>query len=152
MQANIRLCNNFILYFNLIAIKLQLQRLANKKYLFLPLAVKSYTDLKKNKYHIICTWALLLFFVAGQYMVYTHTHAQGIRPIKSACQNPNNQPKQTVTENCPLCDAMHHNTMAINSPVFFAPVVTASYFYKAVNHHFISTALILSAGRSPPMA
>jgi len=71
---------------------------------------------------------------------------------RSAYQDPNNQPKQTVTENCRLCDAMHHNTMAVSTPVFFAPVVTASYFYKAVNHDFISVALILSAGRSPPMA
>jgi len=108
--------------------------------------------LKKNIYHIICAWALLLFFAAGQYMVYAHTHAPGIGSIKSAWQNSNNQPKQTVTENCRLCDAMRHNTMAVNTPVFFAPVVTESYFYKAVNHDFISVALILSAGRSPPMA
>lgn len=142
-----------MLNFNLIAIKLQLQRLANKKYLFLQSAVKSYTlTLKKNKYHIICTWALLLFFAAGQYMVYTHTHNTGIGSIKSACKSPSNQPKQTVTETCRLCDAMHHNTMAVNAPVIFAPEVTTSYFYKAVNHDFISVALILSAGRSPPMA
>jgi hypothetical protein len=85
-------------------------------------------------------------------MVYAHTHNTGTVSIKSACQSPNNQPKQTVTENCRLCDAMHHNTMAVNTPVFFAPVVTASYFYKVVDHDFISVALILSAGRSPPMA
>ena len=127
--------------------------LADKKYLFLPSAVKSYTlTLKKNIYHIIYAWVLLLFFAAGQYMVYAHTHNTGIGSTKSAYQNPNNQHKQTVTETCRLCDAMHHNAMAVDTPVFFAPVVTASYFYKAVNHHFISIALILSAGRSPPMA
>jgi len=93
---------------------------------------------------------LLLFFAAGQYMVYAHTHNVGT--TRSAYQNPNNQPKQTVTENCRLCDAMHHNTMAVDHGVFFAPVITASYFYKAVDHDFISVALILSAGRSPPMA
>jgi len=153
MQANIRLCNNFILNFNLIAIKLQLIHLANKKYLFLPLAVKSYIlTLKKNIYHIICAWALLLFFAAGQYIVYAHTHYAGVGSTKSACQNSNNQPKQTVTETCRLCDAMHHNTMAVDAPVFFVPVVAATYFYKAVNHDFISIQLILSAGRSPPMA
>jgi len=85
-------------------------------------------------------------------MVYAHTHNTGTASIKSAWQNPNNQSKQTVTETCRLCDAMHHNTMAIDHSVFFAPVVTTSYFYKAVNHYFISIALILSAGRSPPMA
>lgn len=94
----------------------------------------------------------MLLFAAGQFMVYAHTHTPGIGSIKSAYQNPNNQPKQTVTETCRLCDAMHHNTMAVEHSVFFAPLVAASYFYKAVNHDFISIALILSAGRSPPMA
>ena len=138
---------------NLIAIKLQLLLSANKKYLFLPPAVKSYIlTLKKNNRHIICAWVLLLLFAAGQYIVYAHTHSVGIGATKSAYQNLNHQPQQTVTETCRLCDAMHHNTMAINTPVFFAPVVTSNYFYKAIDHDFISIALILSAGRSPPMA
>lgn len=85
-------------------------------------------------------------------MVYAHTHYAVAGSTKSAYQNSNHQPKQTVTETCRLCDAMHHNTMAVDAQVFFEPVVAASYFYKAVNHHFISIALILSAGRSPPMA
>jgi len=106
--------------------------------------------LKKNIYHIICAWALLFFFAAGQYAVYAHTHAPVSVSTKSAYQNSSHQPQQTIAETCRLCDAMHHNAMAINTPVFFAPVVTSNYFYKSVSHHFISIALILSAGRSPP--
>jgi hypothetical protein len=95
---------------------------------------------------------LLLCFVAGQYVVYTHTHSAGTGSNKSTYHSPQTQPKQTVTENCQLCDAMHHNSMAISTPAVFAPVVVSSYFYKAITHHFISVALILSAGRSPPVA
>jgi len=40
--------------------------------------------------------------------------------------------------------------MMVNSISYFAPVVVNSYYYKTVEHHFISIALILSAGRSPP--
>ncbi|WP_461449319.1 hypothetical protein [Mucilaginibacter sp.] len=107
--------------------------------------------MKKNKYHIILTWILLLCFCAGQFMVYAHTHTVNTRTNKIAYHNPDTQPKQTVTENCQLCDAMHHNAIVVNTPIYFAPVVVSSYYYKAVRHHFISIALILSAGRSPPI-
>jgi len=93
---------------------------------------------------------LLLCFCAGQFMVYAHTHTASNRSNKVAYHSPETQPKQTVTENCQLCDAMHHNAMAINTPAYFAPVGVSSYYYKAIEHHFISIALILSAGRSPP--
>jgi len=96
---------------------------------------------------------LLFCFVAGQYVVYAHRHADSTGTYhKSACQNPNSQPKQTVTENCQLCDVMHHNAMAVNSVVYFAPVTVSQYFYKAISHHFISISLVLAAGRAPPLA
>ena len=108
---------------------------------------------KKNTYHIVITWALLFFFIGGQYIVYAHNHADNVRGNKTiAYHHPETQPKQTLTENCQLCDAMHHNTMAIQTTAYFAPVVITNYFYKAVDHDFISTALILSAGRSPPIS
>jgi hypothetical protein len=105
---------------------------------------------KKNKYHIILTWMLLLCFCAGQFMVYAHNHSVSTSTNKTAYHSPDTQPKQTVTEYCQLCDAMHHNAMTVNTPAYLAPVSVSSYYYKAVEHHFISTALILSAGRSPP--
>jgi hypothetical protein len=114
--------------------------------------LKKLTDLKKNKYHIIRAWLLLLCFAAGQYMVYAHQHSVGTAPIKSVYHSPNSSPKQTVAENCQLCDTMHHNAMAVYSQVFFAPVAFSSYTYKAVSYNFISIALVLSAGRAPPMA
>jgi hypothetical protein len=106
--------------------------------------------LKKNKYHIIHTWMLLLCFIAGQYMVYAHRHDVVSTSNKAAYHSPDTQPKQTISEYCQLCDAMHHNTMTVNTQAYFAPVTVTGYFYKAVKHNFISIALIHSAGRSPP--
>jgi hypothetical protein len=106
--------------------------------------------LKKNKYHIILSWLLLLVFSAGQYVVYAHTHRTYSGKISSRNQAP--QPKQTISENCQLCDAMHHNAMAANSQVHFSPVVVSLYAYKHVEYGFISISLILSSGRAPPLA
>jgi hypothetical protein len=107
--------------------------------------------MKKNKYHIFHAWVLLFCFAAGQYMVYAHQHLSNTANVKTAHHNPNTQPKQIVSENCQLCDAMQHNSMALNSQVHFTPVVVSGYHYKFVEYSFTSIALILSAGRSPPL-
>jgi len=125
---------------------LQLKCISRIFFLFLQQAVK------RNKYHIIQTWMLLLCFVAGQFMVYAHNHGDSVAVNRSTYHHRDIQPKQTVTENCQLCDAMHHNFMALSSPVYFAPVTVTHYSYKKVEYAFTSIALILSAGRSPPMA
>jgi hypothetical protein len=95
---------------------------------------------------------MLICFAAGQYVVYAHTHAVTSTGNKAAYHSPDTQPKQTVTENCQLCDAMHHNAMAIFSSVYFAPVTITNHYYKAVEHHFTNISLILAAGRAPPIA
>ena len=94
----------------------------------------------------------MLCFMAGQYMVYAHQHAVGTGSNRSSYHNPNTQPKQTITENCRLCDAMHHNTMATNTQVLFAPVVLNSYTYTITQYDFVSIALVHSSGRAPPLA
>jgi hypothetical protein len=96
---------------------------------------------------------LLLCFVAGQYIVYSHNHADNTVLHKTAVyHHSTTRSQQILSENCQLCDAMHHNTMAVNSYAYFAPVVITGYFYKPVSHNFISKALIRSAGRSPPIS
>ena len=125
---------------------MQLKCISRIFFLFLQQAVK------RNKYHIIQTWMLLLCFVAGQFMVYAHNHGDHAAVTKSAYHHTDTQPKQTVTENCQLCDAMHHNTMATGSQAYFAPVVITNYFYKTIRHDLISVKLVRSAGRSPPTA
>lgn len=85
-------------------------------------------------------------------MVYAHRHNNegSAVNIKTYSHNTKAQHGQTVTENCRLCDAMHHNVIAINSQVYFAPLLVSRYCYKNPVHNFISISLILSAGRSPP--
>jgi hypothetical protein len=113
---------------------------------------KKVTDsLKKNKYHIVQSWILLICFVAGQYMVYAHQHKliQGAKQTYLAKQQ---QPKQILTEKCQLCDAMHHNSMVMAGQVNFSPVAAANYVYKSSVYNFTSLALVLSGGRAPPFA
>ncbi|ASU32041.1 hypothetical protein [Mucilaginibacter xinganensis] len=108
---------------------------------------KKVTDLKVNKYHIIRSWVLLICFITGQYMVYAHQHKliQGSKHTYS-----HQQSKQTLTEKCRVCDAMHHNNMAINGQVSFTPVIVADYVYKSPVYSFTSLSLILAGGRAPP--
>jgi hypothetical protein len=104
---------------------------------------------KNSKSHIIHSWILLICFVAGQYMVYVHQHklikASGTYVVS------HNESKQTVSEKCQLCDAMHHTSMVVGSIVFFSYPVVADYVYKSPVYNFTSLALILSGGRAPPL-
>ncbi|MFI5162048.1 MAG: hypothetical protein ACHQHN_12275 [Sphingobacteriales bacterium] len=102
--------------------------------------------MKKNKRHIICTWILLLCFGAGQLAVYAHQHKVFRCITKTATQ------RTVVSENCQLCDAMHQNNMMLDTHTYFSPVVITTHFYKQDQYDFISIALILSAGRAPPIA
>ena len=104
--------------------------------------------LKKSKYHIICSWLLLICFITGQAALYAHQHGVNTPVSKSAHQSS----RQTVTEKCQLCDAMHHNSMMTHTPTYFAPVVVTGHFYKQGQYDFISIALILSPGPAPPVA
>jgi hypothetical protein len=47
---------------------------------------------------------------------------------------------------------MHHNSMTIADHQYFTPIVSADYFYTPCQYDFVSIALILSAGRSPPLS
>ena len=82
-------------------------------------------------------------------MVYAHQHniAVGAAKVYSLAKE---QPRQTVTEKCSLCDVMHHNTMVNTTQVYTTPVVVSTHFYKVFNYTFTSIQLILSGGRSPP--
>jgi len=105
--------------------------------------------LKRAKRHIIYSWIVLICFVAGQAMVYAHTH---LVKSSSYVTHKTSQNQQTVTEKCQLCDAMHHNGMVTNNHQYFTPAVAADHFYKQGQYDFVSIALILSAGRAPPLS
>ena len=104
--------------------------------------------MKNSKSHIIYSWILLICFVAGQYMVYVHQHK--LIKTSSTYVTIKQQAKQTVSEKCQLCDAMHHTSMIVGSNVFFDHMAIADYFYKSPVYNFTSLALILAGGRAPP--
>jgi hypothetical protein len=83
-------------------------------------------------------------------MVYSHQHR--VYSGKITVENQKAQPKQILSENCQLCDAMHHSSMTVSSQVHFSPVVVSQYAYKHIEYGFISISLILSSGRAPPLA
>lgn len=104
---------------------------------------------KKNRLHIVFAWLLLVCFAAGQYMVYSHQHAL-IKGITKHSHTAAGQ--QTVKEKCLLCDAMHHtDAVAVSNNSFFIPLVTSDHFFKPGDYNFVSLALILAAGRAPPV-
>jgi hypothetical protein len=111
--------------------------------------VTQFSILKSNRKHIIYTWIVMICFIAGQLMVYTHQHI-----IHSADHGTHKaaQDQQTVTEKCQLCDAMHHTSMTVENHQYFIPAIATDHFYKQGKYNFISIALILSAGRSPPLS
>ena len=82
-------------------------------------------------------------------MVYTHQHHASLATYNT---HKTSQNQQTLTEKCQLCDAMHHNNMVVVSHQYFIPAVSADHFYKQGQYNFVSVALILSAGRSPPLS
>lgn len=107
--------------------------------------------MKKNKFHIVNAWILLICFIAGQYMVYIHQHKM-VKLSGQSSLTHKQQPKQLLTEKCQLCDAMHHNTMTMPEQAVFTAVVASDYFYKSPVYTFTSISLILAGGRAPPVA
>lgn len=108
--------------------------------------------LKRNKLRILSAWLLLFCFIGGQYMVYVHQHNILQKMGSGYSLNKNQQkPTTTVQEKCYLCDAMHHTAMVIESNVYFTPVFSTDHLYKVGDYDFVSIALVLSAGRAPPV-
>jgi hypothetical protein len=106
--------------------------------------------MKNRLRHIAYSWIVLICFTVGQITAFSHQHLADLksRPVTAK----HNASGQTVKEKCYVCDTMHHISMAIFTDV--APVLyttkadtqyTRQYDYKGI-------ALILSAGRSPPVA
>lgn len=102
--------------------------------------------MKKGKRHIFYAFTLLICFAAGQWAIYGHQHKTFPGLTKAPAHG------QVLTEKCQLCDAMHHNSMVQHTTAVFTPVVVTTHFYKQGDYDFVSIALILSAGRSPPLS
>lgn len=102
--------------------------------------------LKKTKRNIVYAWSLLLLFVAGQYLVFSHTHKQGSMVAVTKDHAP------TFKERCDVCDAMHHTHMLVTQQVYFTPLVAVQchYIFKPTGVQLIQ--LVLASGRAPPVA
>ncbi|WP_184543650.1 hypothetical protein [Mucilaginibacter sp. FT3.2] len=106
--------------------------------------------MKKNKLNIIYSWLLLVCFVAGQYMVYSHQH-QLVKGISKTASATGTHPQQTLKEKCDMCDAMHHTFAVIDTPLYATPQLAVMHFFKPCNYDFVSISLVLAAGRAPPV-
>jgi len=104
--------------------------------------------LKTRKYHIFCSWLLLICFVMGQGMVYAHQHRRTFGKPNAV----KNLSRQAVTEKCSLCNVMHHNAMVAAAFGYTGPVASVTYIFNKLSCCFTTIPLILSSGRAPPAA
>jgi hypothetical protein len=102
--------------------------------------------LKKSNKNIIWSWVLLLFFVAGQTMVFAHTHYKQGSIISSSKLG-----LTVLKEKCDVCDAMHHTSMLLIQHVYFTPAVAVNFHYQYTQADITFIQLILASGRAPPV-
>ena len=105
--------------------------------------------MNKKRLHIVFAWLLLLSFVVGQYAVYSHQHSliKGITKHSHIATD-----RQIIKEKCLLCDAMHHaDAVTVTNNLFLIPLVSSAHIFKTGDYDFVSIALILAAGRAPPV-
>jgi hypothetical protein len=112
---------------------------------------KAFTGLKNRKYHIICARILLICFIAGQYMVYAHQHLN-LNTATKSYNSSKQQPRETVTEKCSICDAMHNNNMVNNTGVYFSVLSAIGHVFKSFDYNFKNISLIIAGGRAPPFS
>jgi len=105
---------------------------------------------QKNKLNKVYSWLLLICFLAGQYIVYTHQH-KAVNGIVKTVILKHQHPQQTVQEKCNLCDAMHHTHAVINNALSVTHQLAVPHVYKAHEYGFISFSLVLASGRAPPV-
>jgi len=85
-------------------------------------------------------------------MVYAHQHKIIAGNSYKSQRNVKNQARTIVQEKCSMCDAMHHTNAVISHHTYFSPNIVTKHFYQVYNYDFISIALVLSAGRAPPVS
>jgi hypothetical protein len=107
--------------------------------------------LRNNKANILYSWILLTCFIAGQYVVYSHQHKIGAAVTAKTKIEANYSPRSIVQEKCSICDAMHHINAVVNQHTYFSPNIVTKHFYLVYKYDFVSIALLLAAGRAPPV-
>jgi hypothetical protein len=107
--------------------------------------------LNKRKAHSILSWLLLLFFAAGQVVVFAHQHHSKYKTLIVDAHHPADQ-HQIVQEKCTFCDQMHHAPIYLVDIADFSQlVIPAVRLYIAAQHHYKANSLVHADGLSPPV-
>jgi len=107
--------------------------------------------LNKSKSHIFLSWLLLLFFVAGQGIVYAHQHDSKFNATSVGKSTHDLSKHENVHEKCTLCDQMHHTPIDVVQPFNFAQILaTVEISFCAAQHHYKGKTLVHADGLSPP--
>jgi hypothetical protein len=105
---------------------------------------------KKSKQQIFLSRLLLIIFAAGQVIVYSHQHHANVASITNKAAHQSS--RQQISENCQLCDAMHHSQVVLSSQVYVQTTPASFQLFTAGCYDFVSISLILSPGRAPPVS
>lgn len=117
-------------------------------YLYCPIFAQIANILKKKRYTLIAAWLLLLCFIAGQVVVYSHQHhiLKGIHNHADA----NTKGLTQVSEKCQICDSMHHADMELHQSYVAFDLQATLFTHPSATFNFKSFGLILADGLSPP--
>ncbi|WP_299289930.1 hypothetical protein [uncultured Mucilaginibacter sp.] len=105
--------------------------------------------MNKRKASVILSWLLLLFFAAGQIIIYAHQHHTKSNTLIVHSHDTAGQ--QIVYEKCNLCDQMHHAPINLVQPLNYTYLVSPVVrLYIPACHHYKANTLIHADGLSPP--
>lgn len=106
--------------------------------------------LNKRKAHILLSRLLLLFFVAGQIVVYAHQHHAKYNTIIVDAYGKTDQ-HASFQEKCNVCDQMHNAPLSlVQTPLYRIVLISVVYLYYSPQHHYQANALVHADGLSPP--
>ena len=106
--------------------------------------------MKRKRRIVRLAWIMLICFITGQTVVYSHQHLANIKTsLTGSIKTP--QPTSTITEKCNICDMMHHTHMVIFNTAAINPPVTICETHYTRQHDYTFIGLILASGRAPPI-
>lgn len=113
--------------------------------------IKLFGILNKRKTHSILSWLLLLFFAAGQFVVYAHQHNSKYAANVYSTRHHTADPHQMVQEKCSFCDQMHHAPFDfVQGAAYHTILIPVTRIFVPGQHHYKANSLVHSDGLSPP--
>ncbi|RYE35933.1 MAG: hypothetical protein EOP42_05180 [Sphingobacteriaceae bacterium] len=106
--------------------------------------------MNKRKAPVILSWLLLLFFAAGQIIVFAHQH-HAKYSVLSVHKNYTPH-QQIIHEKCNFCDQMQHTAINCVSLPDYSTILTPVFqLYTYARQHYLGNALVHADGLSPPV-